>query len=150
MYATRTGTGRRLASIGFAGIVAATLGGCCASGMKDSRVSISPEIDGDIKLRSLNAGVGPGGRQLVEAEIGNCERHPEQFQYRVTWLDADGLTLPMSSAEWTTETLAAKNTQRLRLIAPVAEAETFSLELIDVEDDDRLLWWPFNYFFGRR
>lgn len=130
--------------------LAGSLGACCAAGMKDSRVSISSEIDGDIKLRGLTTGRNSGGTRTVEAEIGNCERHVEQFQYRVTWVDENGLAIDSPSSVWATSTLAPKSTERLRLVAPVASAEDFRLELIDVEDEDRLLWWPFNYFFGRR
>lgn len=131
-------------------LASVVLSGCCAAGMKDSRVSISPEIDGDIKLRGLTAGRGQGGTTVVEAEIGNCERHVEQYQYRVTWLDEQGLAIDTPSSVWSTETLAPKSVERLRLVAPVASAEDFRLELIDVEDEDRLLWWPFDFFFGRR
>ena len=137
-----------LALIGTA--LASTLGGCCASGLKDSRVSISPEIDGDIKLRGLTAGRADNGHVMVDAEIGNCERHVEQFQYRVTWIDSNGLAVDSLNSNWTAATLSPKGTERLRLVSPVASAENFKLELIDVEDEDRLLWWPFNYFFGRR
>ncbi|QDU33543.1 hypothetical protein KS4_15930 [Poriferisphaera corsica] len=69
----------------------------------------------------------------ISVEIQNTTHSRKNFNYRVDWLDANGMSISSLLSSWKQKTLAGKETGFLTAVAPTPKASDFRLQLIEAK-----------------
>ncbi len=69
----------------------------------------------------------------LQVEFYNRSYNTERFQYKVEWLDADGLVINSSTNVWLPKSVAGKSNGTIMAAAPNAKAVDFRMNTRDQE-----------------
>jgi len=96
-----------------AAVAAAALSGCLAPPQTsvaggppvDTRVTVAPNLFGDVVVTDVRCAKGTGGYLTLQANlVNNCSR-PLAVDWRVQWLDADGVEIDSAVCTWNSRML---------------------------------------------
>ena len=96
-----------------AAAAAAALSGCLAPPQTsvaggppvDTRVTVAPNLFGDVVVTDVRCAKGTGGYLTLQANlVNNCSR-PLAVDWRVQWLDADGVEIDSAVCTWNSRML---------------------------------------------
>ena len=113
-----------------AAIVAAAgaLAGCIAPPQNvgevpmDTRVTISPNLSGDVVVTDVRCVKGGSGYLTLQANlVNNCSR-PLAVDWKVQWLDADGVEIDSVVSTWNARMLQPFEICGLKATAPTTAA----------------------------
>ncbi|WP_432799364.1 YcfL family protein [Poriferisphaera sp. WC338] len=69
----------------------------------------------------------------IQAEILNTTSSRKSFNYRIDWLNADGMSIPSLMTKWKTKSIAGKETAFVTAVAPTSKAADFRLQLVETK-----------------
>ena len=69
----------------------------------------------------------------LQVEFYNRSYNTERFQYKVEWLDSDGLVINSSTNVWLPKSVASKSTETIFAAAPSEKAVDFRMNTRDQE-----------------
>jgi uncharacterized protein YcfL len=122
----------------------------CSKPSKDSRINLQPRVGSDTLgsnivtrpvTNAFNILIGEGieVREAVTRrnESGMLELfvlgyndsvQTRRFQYKVEWLDADGLPVETKTSTWLPKSAARKSTFSIKVVAPRTDAVDFRMD----------------------
>ena len=107
---------------------AGALAGCIAPPQNvgevpmDTRVTISPDLSGDVVVTDVRCvKVGSNYLTLQANLVNNCSR-PLAVDWRVQWLDADGVEIDSAVSTWNARMLQPFEICGLKAVAPTPVA----------------------------
>lgn len=84
----------------------------------------------DVDVSSLRSLSAENGLFRVQAELSNRSEQPRQVFYRFRWIDKNGFAAWEDEA-WKPLTVYGKQRLLVSTVAPIATAQTYSLELFE-------------------
>lgn len=100
--------------------VAAISCGCVATNLPpaDRRVTIAEDLGTDVFVTDVRCAKGGGSYATFQANVVNNTSHDLGVEYKVVWLDSDGVTIDSLVSTWNKVVLAPKDVQALKGTAP--------------------------------
>lgn len=123
---------------GLMGLVAGCLGvlavGCTTSAVSaahpaDCRVTIAADLASDMTVVGLRCVRNAGGYLEMQANVVNNLTNDRGIEWRIVWLDANGLELPSAVSNWTKRMVAPKDFAEVKCVAASLEAVDFRFHL---------------------
>jgi uncharacterized protein YcfL len=127
----------------------------CSQQRQDSRISLQEGVASDTlgsniitkplahvysaitgeRIEFTNATLRRNSGNILElqVELYNRSYNTERFQYKVEWLDADGLVINSSTNVWLPKSVASKSTETIFAAAPSEKAVDFRMNTRDQE-----------------
>lgn len=87
---------------------------------------------GQLEIKKIN-GQFINGLYAAQIELKNTKSSTQSVQYQVTWVDAQGNTVPDSTSGWTPIVIYGQAAQTIRAISPYAEATGFLVSIRDLK-----------------
>lgn len=105
-------------------IGAALFSGCVATNVPppDRRVTISPDLGTDIYVTDIRCVQGPTGIYTFQANVVNNRSFDLPVQWKVVWLDAEGVTIDSVVSTWSDRMLQPYEVCALKGTAPTPKA----------------------------
>ena len=88
----------------------------------DRRVSIAEEIGSDVMITDIRCTKGQGEYYTFQANAVNNTAGDYAVEWKVVWLDADGLAIDSVVSTWNKRMIGAKDIVGLTSTAPCREA----------------------------
>lgn len=100
------------------------LGGCAMTpgAPVDRRVTLSPEVGYDVCVTDIRCCKGTGDYFTFQANVANNTGSPYPIQWKVQWLDAEGLEIDSLVSSWDSLMLQPFEVRALKGTAPRPEA----------------------------
>ncbi len=111
-------------------VAAGALAGCIAPPSKasagaapaDVRVTISPNLNGDVVVTDVRCARGGSSFLTLQANLVNNCSSPLAVDWRVQWLDADGVEIDSAVSSWNARMLQPFELCGLKATAPKSDA----------------------------
>ncbi len=102
----------------------ALFSGCVATNVPppDRRVTIAPDLGTNIYVTDVRCVKGPTGIYTFQANIVNNTGSDLPVQWKVVWLDANGVTIDSVVSSWSDRMLQAYEVAALKGVAPSSNA----------------------------
>lgn len=107
----------------------AALCGCAAAPKApvDRRVTLAPDVDGDVYVTDIRFGTQNGSIPAMQANVvNNCSKQ-YGVQWKVQWLDADGMEIDTVLSSWDAVVLQPYEVKGLKCSAPKSDTADFRL-----------------------
>ena len=107
------------------GVAAAILTtGCVATSMPpmDRRVTIAEDLGTSVFVTDVRCAKGSSSYATFQANVVNNTSHDLGVEWKVVWLDADGVTIDSLVSTWNKIMLPPKDIQALKGTAPRSDA----------------------------
>jgi len=103
---------------------AALVSGCVATNVPppDRRVTIAPDLGTNIYVTDVRCVPGQTGIYTFQANVVNNTRWDLPVQWKVVWLDADGVTIDSAVSTWRDLMLQPYEVGALKGVAPTPNA----------------------------
>ena len=88
----------------------------------DRRVTVAEDIRNDIYVTDVRCSKGSGEFYVFQANVVNNTTHDVALEYKVQWLDADGIELDSIVSGWQKALIAAKDIKGLKATSARREA----------------------------
>ena len=120
------------------GLLAGCLGvlavGCTSSAVStahpvDCRVTIAADLADDMTVAGLRCVRNPGGYLEMQANVVNNLANDRGIEWRIVWLDANGIELPSAVSNWTKRMVAPKDFAEVKCVASSLQAVDFRFHL---------------------
>ena len=114
----------RILSLCSALIGAALFSGCVATNVPppDRRVTIAPDLGTSVYVTDVRCVKGPTGIYTFQANVVNNTGSDSAVQWKVVWLDADGVTIDSAVSTWSDRMLQPYEVGALKGVAPTPKA----------------------------
>lgn len=115
---------KKLVGIVMAGIVSAVLTGCVSAPLPplDTRVTVAEDVRRDLYVTDVRCSKGNGEFYVFQANVVNNSRTDIALEYKVQWLDRDGIAIDSIVSGWQKALVAAKEIRGLKATAPRRDA----------------------------
>ncbi len=115
----------------FTGIVLAAGNGCVTTHTPppDRRVTIAPDIASDVWITDARLGKRDSEHYTLQANIVNNSNHIVKIQYRVVFLDENGIELGDSNSFWRSTSISPKDIVGLTATAPIPGTVDFRIHV---------------------
>ena len=102
----------------------ALLTGCVATGLApmDRRITIAEDLGCDVVVTDVRCAKGASAYATFQANVVNNTSSDLGVEWKVVWLDADGVAIESAVSTWNKLVLPAKDVQALRNTAPRMDA----------------------------
>lgn len=106
------------------GAAVAALAGCVSAPLPplDTRVTVAEDVRRDIYVTDVRCSKGNGEFYVFQANVVNNTRHDMALEYKVQWLDRDGIAIDSIVSGWQKALVAAKDIHGLKATAPRRDA----------------------------
>lgn len=106
------------------GVASAVLAGCVSAPMppQDTRVTVAEDVRRDIYVTDVRCSKGNGEFYVFQANVVNNSRQEIALEYKVQWLDRDGIAIASIVSGWQKAAVAAKEIRGLKATAPRRDA----------------------------
>ena len=101
---------------------AAVLAGCGTPPPVDTRVTIAADVAGDIVISDIRCPRNQAGFLTFQANVVNVRSGDRGVEWKVVWLDADGVEIDSLVSSWNKVMLAPNEIKGLKATAPRADA----------------------------
>lgn len=88
----------------------------------DARVTVAPDLEGDICITDARCAKGNGDFLTFQANVVNNCRSPLAVEWRVQWLDADGMEIESVVSTWNARMIQPHEICALKGTAPRPDA----------------------------
>ena len=95
----------------------------------DCRVMLAPDLAGDVQVDGLRCVKGAGGYLEFQANVINGLSSDRGVEWRVVWLDANGLEIPSAVSTWSKRMVPAHDLVEVRSVASSPQAVDFRFHL---------------------
>lgn len=115
---------KKLVGIVMAGVVSAVLTGCVSAPLPplDTRVTVAEDVRRDLYVTDVRCSKGNGEFYVFQANVVNNSRTDIALEYKVQWLDRDGIVIDSIVSGWQKALVAAKEIRGLKATAPRRDA----------------------------
>lgn len=106
------------------GCVSVFLSGCVATNVPpvDRRVTIAPDLGTKVYVTDVRCAKGRSDYTTFQANVVNNTSSDLGVEWRVVWLDEDGITIDTLVSSWDKMMLAPNDIQALKSTAPRMDA----------------------------
>ena len=106
------------------GVASAVLAGCVSAPMppQDTRVTVAEDVRRDLYVTDVRCSKGNGEFYVFQANVVNNSRQELALEYKVQWLDRDGIAIDSIVSGWQKASVAAKDIRGLKATAPRRDA----------------------------
>ena len=114
---------------------AAALTGCILSPVPpmDSRVTIAPNLGNDLCVTDVRCVKGDGSHLTLQANVVNNTGSELRVQWKVQWLDADGVEIDSMVSTWNSIAIQPYDIKGLKGTAPCADAADMRFYVREME-----------------
>ena len=100
------------------------LSGCVATNLPpvDRRVTLAEDLGSTVFVTDVRCAKGKSSYATFQANVVNNTSRDLGIEWRVVWLDADGITIDSLVSTWNKVMLAPKDVQALKGTAPRTDA----------------------------
>ena len=105
-----------------AAAAAAVFSGCGTPPPVDTRVTIAADVAGDIVISDIRCPRNQAGFMTFQANVVNVRSGDRGVEWKVVWLDADGVEMDSLVSSWNKVMLAPNEIKGLKATAPRADA----------------------------
>ena len=112
----------RLLAISAMAVAAVVLSGCSSMPPADTRVTIAADVAGDVVISDIRCPRNQAGFLTFQANVVNVRSGDRGVEWKVTWLDADGVEIDSLVSSWNKVMLAPNEIKGLKATAPRADA----------------------------
>ena len=102
--------------------VAGLFSGCSTLPPADMRVTIAADVAGDIVISDIRCPRNQAGFLTFQANVVNVRSGDRGVEWKVVWLDADGVEVDSLVSSWNKVMLAPNEIKGLKATAPRADA----------------------------
>ena len=88
----------------------------------DSRVTVAPDIGGDVVVTDVRCAKGSGSYLTFQANLANSCSFAVPVEWKVQWLDADGIEIDSVVSTWNARMLQPYELCGLKATAPTPSA----------------------------
>lgn len=115
---------KKLVGIVMAGVASAVLTGCVSAPLPplDTRVTVAEDVRRDLYVTDVRCSKGNGEFYVFQANVVNNSRTDIALEYKVQWLDRDGIAIDSIVSGWQKALVAAKEIRGLKATAPRRDA----------------------------
>lgn len=108
-------------------VLALAMSGCVSTHTPppDRRVTIASELGDDLWITDIKCAKMASDHYVFQANVVNNTRSILMLQYRLAWLDANGIEIPSVQGRWQRFSVAPKDIGGLRAVAPTPNAVDF-------------------------
>ncbi len=120
------------------GVVSAVLAGCVSTPMppQDTRVTVAEDVRRDLYVTDVRCSKGNGEFYVFQANVVNNSRQELALEYKVQWLDRDGIAIDSIVSGWQKASVAAKDIRGLKATAPRRDAADMRFYVRRMRTDD--------------
>lgn len=93
----------------------------------DRRVTLSPDLTGDVMVTDIRCTKGTGDFLSFQANVVNMTGSDYRVEWRIVWLDADGVEIESITSVWNRRMLAPQEIAGLKGTAPSKDAADMRL-----------------------
>ena len=101
---------------------AAALTGCSTLPPEDTRVTIAADVAGDVVVSDIRCPRNQAGFLTFQANVVNVRSGDRGVEWKVAWLDADGVEIGTLLSSWNKAMLAPNEIKGLKATAPRPDA----------------------------
>ena len=102
--------------------VAGLFSGCSTLPPADTRVTIAADVAGDIVISDIRCPRNQAGFLTFQANVVNVRSGDRGVEWKVVWLDANGIEIDTLVSTWNKVMLAPNESRGLKSTAPSADA----------------------------
>ena len=110
------------AACALAGCIAPPQNSSAGGAPADVRVTISPDLSGDVVVTDVRCAKGGSQYLTLQANLVNCCGSPLAVDWKVQWLDADGVEIDSVVSTWSSRMLQPYELCGLKSTAPTPAA----------------------------
>lgn len=120
------------------GVSSAVLAGCVSAPMppQDTRVTVAEDVRRDLYVTDVRCSKGNGEFYVFQANVVNNSRQELALEYKVQWLDRDGIAIDSIVSGWQKASVAAKDIRGLKATAPRRDAADMRFYVRRMRTDD--------------
>ena len=120
------------------GVVSAVLAGCVSAPLPplDTRVTVAEDVRRNLYVTDVRCTKGNGEFYVFQANVVNNSRHDIALEYKVQWLDRDGIAIDSVVSGWQKALVAAKDIRGLKATAPRRDAADMRFYVRRMRTDD--------------
>lgn len=120
------------------GVASAVLAGCVSAPMppQDTRVTVAEDVRRDLYVTDVRCSKGNGEFYVFQANVVNNSRQELALEYKVQWLDRDGIAIDSIISGWQKASVAAKDIRGLKATAPRRDAADMRFYVRRMRTDD--------------
>ena len=120
------------------GVASAVLAGCVSTPMppQDTRVTVAEDVRRDLYVTDVRCSKGNGEFYVFQANVVNNSRQELALEYKVQWLDRDGIAIDSIVSGWQKALVAAKDIRGLKATAPRRDAADMRFYVRRMRTDD--------------
>ncbi len=100
--------------------------------VQDKRIVIEPALSSYIRIVGVKTAEVPGGFLRIQINVQSMMDTSQQFNYRITWFDENGVELPMADSALLNWMLLPHETSFLAATAPTPSAKNFRVYFLTV------------------
>lgn len=97
----------------------------------DKRLLTDPSLDRKVRIIGINEATNPNGLLRINVEVLNLRRSLQPFNYRIDWLDPNGMPVETAGAAWIHREILGKETLNLTATAPNPAAKDFRIKFVE-------------------
>jgi len=114
----------KIAAVAVAVLGAVLLSGCVATNVPppDRRVTIAEDLGTRVYVTDVRCVQGPTGIYTFQANVVNNTGSDLPVQWKVVWLDANGVTIDSAVSSWSDRMLQSYEVGALKGVAPTSNA----------------------------
>ena len=113
---------KRLLAIATMSVAAAALSGSSTLPPVDTRVTVAADVAGDVVISDIRCPRNQAGFLTFQANVVNLRSGERGVEWKVVWLDADGVEIETLLSSWNKAMLAPNEIKSLRATAPRPDA----------------------------
>ena len=103
-------------------VAAAVFSGCSTLPPVDTRVTIAADVAGDVVISDIRCPRNQAGLLTFLAHAANVRSGDRGVEWKVAWLDADGVEIDTLLSSWNKVMLAPNEVKGLKATAPCPDA----------------------------
>ena len=100
----------------------AALSGCSTLPPVDTRVTVAADVAGDVVISDIRCPRNQAGFLTFQANVVNLRSGERGVEWKVVWLDADGVEIETLLSSWNKAMLAPNEIKGLKATAPRPDA----------------------------
>ena len=117
-----------------AGILSLALAGCTSPNISvapppDRRITLAADLAADVLVTDVRCVRDAGGYLEFQANVVNNMATDRGIEWRIVWLDANGLELPSAVSNWAKLMVSPKDIAEVRCVAASQAAADFRFHL---------------------
>ena len=113
---------KKLLAMATVALVAAAFSGCSTLPPADTRVTVAADVAGDVVISDIRCPKNQSGFLTFQANVVNVRSGDRGVEWKVAWLDAEGVEIETLLSSWNKVVLAPNEIKGLKATAPSPDA----------------------------